>query len=363
MYLFVLITAAGFLSPNFEPVSALTTAPTPTACVEPGFPDHVHEDGTLWYSLVRECQVLRCSAGVNVIFRDTCASSSEASTSPPPPPPAPAGVTAPATAGHSSGHYHPCTDLNTGLSHEHGATWSGWSVHCVQYRCMNGTVQVAGFCASPASEPDPPGPQRPAAEFPAPEPTAPGPAAAETPATLPPLAARPISTEGHPGEAGSFCVDDLGGLVQVSGSSWTVPTQPCLRYHCQDGIIHSSTITCTPAPPGCTPLPVPPDRCCPSFTCPQGPLDCDFGGRTYRSGDVFADDPLHPCQQRTCDDGLVVALRPPIVCPAVYCAEPDWPEGSCCKTCPGQWPDVRGSRVLANVSKTVQCCQLMKLCN
>ena len=351
----------------------------------------------MWLSLARRCLVLQCSHGVTRVLFDHCARSSEATQpptapTPPTPPTTPAAAaTAAATATAQtlwSEDYYPCQDSSTGLFHQHGATWSDNSVNCATFRCMNGTVSLVGFfCLSPDREPEPPGPEAPAPEapapeapapdfpasfpvpelpasfpvpeFPAPEPEAPEPAVPEisvvtrppvtvpplAPGPVPPLAPRPSSPDGGPGEVGSSCVDDYG-QVQASGNAWTVPARPCLRFRCQDGIIHPSNVTCPPAPPGCTALPVLPDSCCPSHICPEGPRDCSYDGRTYSSGDVFADDRLHPCQKKRCDDGLVVSLSPPTVCTAVYCAEPYWPEGSCCKTCPGQWRAMcRASRV------------------
>ena len=312
--------------------------------MEPGDPNTVHKDGAAWFSAVRPCLVLKCVSGTIETVVDGCGSSPSA-----PPPPTAATTTA---AVHWKSHYYPCTSSETGDVYQHGETWLSETIHCAVYRCMNGTELLTGFnCGADLPDPEPYDPDAglsdpepvdpgtsgtgsPSVLFPTLAPTsAPATAAALSP-TLPALAPRP-GPDGTAGEPGSSCVDDYG-QSQASGNSWSVPSRPCVRYRCQDGVIHSATTSCPPPPPGCSPLQVAPGQCCPSFTCPQGPLGCTYRGRTYSSGDVFSDNALHPCQENRCDDGIVVSLRPPTVCTAIYCARPIWPEGACCKTCPGR---------------------------
>ncbi|KAF0311598.1 Kielin/chordin-like protein [Amphibalanus amphitrite] len=255
-------------------------------------------------------------------------------------------TTSAASVARWASHYYPCVDPNTGDVYQHGETRRDTELSCGFFLCSNGSWVFGGFhCPTPGSDPDLPDPDFPDPGAPDPDPLEPpvvifplptssAPPGATTLSPSLPTAVPTPSPEDGPWEPDSSCVDDFG-QVQASGNTWLAPGQLCVYYRCQSGIISSFTKSCSPPPPGCVTGPVLPGKCCPSVSCPQSPRDCTFDDRTYRSGEVFADNPLHPCQQLRCDDGLVVSMGPPTFCLAVYCSQPEWPEGACCKTCPG----------------------------
>ncbi|XP_043234651.1 kielin/chordin-like protein [Amphibalanus amphitrite] len=337
----------GFLPPGYQPISDQDgTTSAPATCVEPGFPAAVRQHEDIWPSLVNRCLYLKCLSGTVHVILNKCGDSSTTS-----PPTTPATAATPTTTSAVSvarwaSHYYPCVDPNTGDVYQHGETRQDTELSCGFFLCSNGSWVFGGFhCPTPGIDPDLPGPDLPDPGAPVPDPLDPPvvifplptssapPGATTLSPNLPTVVPRP-SPEDGPWEPDSSCVDDFG-QTQASGNTWLAPGQLCVYYRCQSGIISSFTKSCSPPPPGCVTGPVLPGKCCPSVSCPQSPRDCTFDDRTYRSGEVFADNPLHPCQQLRCDDGLVVSMGPPTFCLAVYCSQPEWPEGACCKTCPG----------------------------
>ncbi|XP_037086018.1 uncharacterized protein LOC119106477 isoform X2 [Pollicipes pollicipes] len=210
-----------------------------------------------------------------------------------------------------------CTD-NTGASRPAGSHWYDNNDHpCRKFTCARGVV-VTLFDHRDRCRTDSP-------HCPYTWPAGKCCRVYHCPTTTPPPPTPPV--------VGRPCYDELNQL-HGDGEEWTSPGQPCVQYRCENGLVVTSAVGCPLLPPGCVAGAVPPGECCPSVSCTPPSTGCTYGGNTYTTGQHFPDDPLHPCQQKVCDHGLVVSLGAPQHCAEPACANPIWPVGDCCRSCP-----------------------------
>ncbi|XP_037085183.1 kielin/chordin-like protein [Pollicipes pollicipes] len=127
----------------------------------------------------------------------------------------------------------------------------------------------------------------------------------------------------------------LDGVTREHGATWPQnPLKPCVFLGCNNSVVTVVDVA-APCPPALGPPCVERDvpyQCCPTYDCVN--VTCPYAGQTYNEGDVWVDNPLHPCKWFTClRTGVELVnstLCPPLVppnCPAQRNVT------QCCKMC------------------------------
>lgn len=163
-----------------------------------------------------------------------------------------------------------------------------------------------------------------------------------------------MRTVTRPGECCPVCTGSclLQGTEYQSGSTFTLPSDPCSSCSCLVSmIIHSSILSfilfsfSTLHPFSCPPSdqnevvncqkrpcpvqcshPVPSETCCPICD------SCLYEGVVHSHSHTFTAS-SNPCQRCTCVRGTITCV--PLVCPPTPCARPIIKPGQCCPECTG----------------------------
>ncbi|XP_043234900.1 kielin/chordin-like protein isoform X1 [Amphibalanus amphitrite] len=137
---------------------------------------------------------------------------------------------------------------------------------------------------------------------------------------------------------GRCCYECVGcvhlGVRRPEGSMWYNDQQrPCIRYTCTNSQVVEVNRTECSGPPGadCQPVHVAGD-CCDMFDCSG--VTCPYGDQIYHEGDVWVDNPVHPCKWLICRRSGVHHVNS-TYCPALVpsdCLRERDP-GECCYKC------------------------------